>query len=182
MAARKVTKAATTGLASAGLAYGAWRLWGDRLDGVWTRLFGEPDLGPVDFGSLRRPKVPNNALAAPPSVCGHARADIIPPDFDVSAARLRAIVAEVAAEEPNTELVHADPKNEQDRYVVRSRVLRFPDTVDVKVIDRGAGRSTLAIYSRSQVGKADFGVNRKRLRRWIDRIGEKAEQEAPNGT
>jgi uncharacterized protein (DUF1499 family) len=169
----KVSKAAT-GLAGAGLAYGAWRLWGDRIEGVWSRTFGPADLGPVDFANLRRPKSPNNALVAPPSVCGHARADLIPPDFPVSAARLHAIVSEVAAEEPNTELVHADPKHEQDRYVVRSRLLRFPDTVNVKIIDRGEGRSTLALYSRSQVGRADFGVNRKRLQRWLKRIGEKA--------
>jgi uncharacterized protein (DUF1499 family) len=175
-----MTKAAT-GLAGAGVAYGAWRLWGDRLDGVWNRVFGPPDLGPVDFGNLRRPKAPNNALAAPPSVCAHARADIIPPDFPVSAARLRSIVAEVAADEPNTELVHADPKDEQDRYLVRTRFLRFPDTVDVKVIDRGEGRSTLALYSRSQIGRADFGVNRKRVQRWLDRIGARAAEDSAGG-
>jgi uncharacterized protein (DUF1499 family) len=175
----KVSKAAT-GLAGAGFAYGAWRIWGDRLDHIWNRTFGSADLGPIDFASLRRPKASNNALVAPPSVCGHARADLMPPDFPVSAARLHAIVSEVAAEEANTELVYADPKHEQDRYVVRSRILRFPDTVNVKIIDRGEGRSTLALYSRSQVGRGDFGVNRKRLQRWLKRIGEKAAA-APSG-
>jgi len=174
----KVSKA-VGGLAGAGLAYGAWRIGGDGLDHLWEKTFGPADLGPVDFATLRRPKAPNNALVAPPSVCGHARADIIPPDFAVSASRLHAIVAEVAEEVSNTELVFADPKQEQDRYVVRTAVLRFPDTVDVKIIDRGPNLSTVALYSRSQVGKADFGVNRKRMQRWLARIGEKV-QEASN--
>jgi uncharacterized protein (DUF1499 family) len=121
-----------------------------------------------------------SALAAPPSVCGHARADVIPPDFPVSATRLRALLAEVAASEANTEAVEIDRTSDlQDRYVARSRVFRLPDLVDVKVIDRGEGRSTVAIYSRSLLGGFDFGVNRSRVRRWLRLLGEKAGSEPP---
>ena len=36
------------------------------------------------------------------------------------------------------------------------------------------GGSTLLVYSRSLVGRKDFGVNRARLRRWLARITEEA--------
>jgi uncharacterized protein (DUF1499 family) len=39
------------------------------------------------------------------------------------------------------------------------------------VFDRGQDASTLALYSRSQVGSSDFGVNKRRLERWVARIG-----------
>jgi uncharacterized protein (DUF1499 family) len=83
---------------------------------------------------------------------------------------------EVTAQEPNTALVHSDA--EQDRYLVRTRLMRFPDTIVVKVIELDQDHSTLALYSRSQIGRSDFGVNRKRLKRWIERIGARAAREA----
>jgi uncharacterized protein (DUF1499 family) len=39
------------------------------------------------------------------------------------------------------------------------------------VLPAGAGRSTLAIYSRSLVGRKDFGVNRARIQRWLAALG-----------
>jgi uncharacterized protein (DUF1499 family) len=148
------------------------------IEDVQAFIFGEPDLGPVDFATLRRRRVPNDALACPPEACPHAAADIVPPDFPVPAERLRRIVAAVAAAEPRAELVFDDPSAEQDRYVVRSRLLRFPDTVDVRVIGRGEGRSTLAIYSRSRIGFVDFGVNRARIARWLERVAAAAREGA----
>jgi uncharacterized protein (DUF1499 family) len=53
-------------------------------------------------------------------------------------------------------------------------MMRFPDTIDVLIIGCGEGRSTLALYSRSQIGRSDLGINRARLERWLRRIGEKA--------
>ncbi len=48
------------------------------------------------------------------------------------------------------------------RYVVRSRWMRFPDTLTVQVITRPDGNS-IALYSRSQIGSYDWGMNRKRI-------------------
>jgi uncharacterized protein (DUF1499 family) len=56
------------------------------------------------------------------------------------------------------------------RYVQRSRVLRFPDTINVKVAALPGGGSTVLIYSRSQLGRSDLGVNRARIERWIGLI------------
>jgi uncharacterized protein (DUF1499 family) len=46
----------------------------------------------------------------------------------------------------------------------------FPDTVVVRFFKRPGGRSTLALYSRSQLGKSDFGVNRARIARWLEKL------------
>ena len=138
------------------------------LDKVWARIFGPPDLGPVDFAALRLRSTPNDALACPEGFCPHARPDIVPPEFGVPAERLRAILVEVALSEPGTERLPSDGVGE--RFLVRTRFYRFPDTVDAQVVPAGEGRSTLALYSRSQVGRYDFDVNRARLSRWLAAI------------
>jgi uncharacterized protein (DUF1499 family) len=57
-----------------------------------------------------------------------------------------------------------------DRFVQRSERMHFPDTIIVRYIDLGPSRSTVAIYSRSQLGKKDFGVNAARIDRWIAKL------------
>ncbi|WP_230531595.1 DUF1499 domain-containing protein [Microvirga roseola] len=176
----KKPKAAMAGLTGLGLGYGLWRTWEATLDRVWQSTAGSPDLGPVDFATLRRRHNPNDALACPRDFCPEAKPDFEPPVFPVPPARLRAVLAEVASSEPNTTLVQSG--TEQDRYLVRTRFWRFPDTVVAQVIGLDEDRSTLALYSRSQLGRSDLGVNRRRLQRWVERIGRlaaPAEQRRP---
>ena len=162
-------KAVAIGLVSVGLGYGLWRGWETGLERTWQGLFGSPDLGSVDFATLKRRTTPNDALICPRDVCPQAQADAEPAVFPVPGARLRSLVSEVALAEPGTSLL--DRGQEQDRYLVRTRFMRFPDTVAVEVFDRGQDSSTVALYSRSQIGRSDFGVNRRRLERWVARIG-----------
>lgn len=162
-------KAVAIGLVSVGLGYGLWRGWETGLERTWQGMFGQPDLGSVDFATLERRTTPNDALICPRDVCPQAQADAEPPVFPVPGARLRSLVSEVALAEPGTSLL--DRSTQQDRYLVRTRFMRFPDTVVVQVFDRGQDSSTLALYSRSQIGRSDFGVNRRRLERWVSRIG-----------
>jgi uncharacterized protein (DUF1499 family) len=58
--------------------------------------------------------------------------------------------------------------------LARSRILRFPDTIDVLAIERDENQATLALYSRSQIGHGDLGVNRARIERWLSRIRARA--------
>ena len=144
------------------------------IEEAWM-LLGPPDLGPVDVATLVRS--PGDALICPPDLC-RARADLVAPVLPVSGDRLRAIVAEVAVQEPRTELVFRARWTEEDRYVVRSKTLRLPDTVAVTVIGAGEGRATLALYARSQVALIDLGGNRARLARWLGRVESLARAEA----
>ena len=59
----------------------------------------------------------------------------------------------------------------KSRFVQVTRLMRYPDTVDLEVIPVGENQSTLALYSRSLVGRKDFGVNRARLQRWLAAVG-----------
>ena len=52
------------------------------------------------------------------------------------------------------------------RFVQRTRLMRYPDVIDAAVLAAESG-ATLALWSRSLVGRKDFGVNHARLTRWL---------------
>jgi uncharacterized protein (DUF1499 family) len=131
--------------------------------------FGPADLGPVSFETLERRATPNDALACPPGVC-RAQSDLTPPEYSVSAAELRQAFGRMIAAEPRTTHVATDDAALTDRYVQRSALMRFPDTIVLQFFDRPGGRSTLALYSRSQLGHGDMGVNRARIERWLAKL------------
>lgn len=135
------------------------------------RVFGEPDLGPVAFETLQRRATPNDALACPQDVCS-ATAEIRPALYPMDARKLRFALAKVIASEPRMTQVASDDGTLTDRYIQRSGRLGFPDTIVVQFFDRGSSRSTLAIYSRSQLGRSDLGANKARIERWLSRLAE----------
>jgi uncharacterized protein (DUF1499 family) len=138
---------------------------------VYELAFGSPDLGPVDFETFRRSSRPNTALACPPGFCANAVADFDPGVFAVTEEELRRRFTAAALAEPRVVPVyrHAAPGlPTQDRYIQRSATMSFPDTIDVRFITLTERTSTLAVYSRSQVGYGDRGVNLARVKRWIE--------------
>jgi uncharacterized protein (DUF1499 family) len=141
------------------------------LAAAYELVFGSPDLGPVDFETLRRGSRPNTALACPPGFCRDAKVDIDPGVFPVPEEELRRRFTEFALSQPRVVPVyrHAQPGlPTQDRYVQRTALMSFPDTIDVRFIPLTESTSTLAVYSRSQIGYSDMGVNLARLRLWIN--------------
>jgi hypothetical protein len=129
---------------------------------VWS-FFGPPDLGPVAFETLERRTTPNDALVCPPHLC-KARSDLVPPLFAVNANGLRAAMTKVIASEPRIALVHTNDTALTERYVQRSALLGFPDTVVVRYI-RAARRSqhigdVLAVPARAQRPWGQQGTSR----------------------
>jgi hypothetical protein len=173
----KTRKALATGLAGMGLGYALWRGWETGIEKTWTKVFGPHDLGPVDFNTLHRKARSRDSLASARAVSPRATPDFEPPVFRIDPDRLRAIVAEFAASEDDTMQVFADAGIRQDRFLTRTRLLRIPGTVDVRILDLGEGRATLAIYARSPPRGSDLGANRKRVRRWLDHIAERVSRE-----
>jgi uncharacterized protein (DUF1499 family) len=135
---------------------------------LWT-LFGSPDLGPVAFETLARRTSPNDALACPPGVC-QARSDVTSPVYMVNAHDLRLAFGKMISSEPRLVLVDSDEARMTDRYVQRSELMGIPDTVVVRFFDLPEGRSTIALYSRSQLGEGDMGVNLARIERWLRKL------------
>jgi uncharacterized protein (DUF1499 family) len=144
-----------------------WR--GERsygIDGFWTLVAGPADQGPVSFATLRRRSTPNDALVCPRSACA-AVPDIAAPVYRVPAERLAQLFREAILATPHAVQVASAAGENGDRFVVRTPLLRFPDTVEVLVIPRDAATSTVAIYSRSLIGRSDMGANLRRIRAWL---------------
>lgn len=137
---------------------GPARIWG---------VFGPADLGPVDFTRLERRNSPNDALVCPEGFCGAARADLVAPVFATDARALAAAMERALAAERHLTRVAADAAAGTARYVQRTPLLGFPDTIDLRYVDLPGGGSTLAIYSRSKLGHSDLGANRTRIERWL---------------
>jgi uncharacterized protein (DUF1499 family) len=141
--------------------YGAWygiaKLTGARLD-----------IGPVDFATLHRHPSANDALVCPAGLCANAEPDQQAKAYDMTPTRLLERLTRIALAEPDTTALDCGPYCDRTaRFLQLSRIMRFPDTIDIAVLAVGTDKSTLAIYSRSLVGRRDFGVNRARVNRWL---------------
>lgn len=144
--------------------------------GLWQKIglaTGTPDDSrPADFAQLERRTSPNDALICPAGICPRAAADIEPPVYTIPAERLREKLRTAALKEPRVQELRSDPEPNRLRFVQRSALLRYPDVIDVLVVPHGNGASTLAIWSRSLVGRRDFGVNRARVERWLEALSK----------
>jgi hypothetical protein len=133
-------------------------------------LHDRTDLGPVDFAALRRRPSGNDALICPPGFCAGAAPDAPAPVFNLSPDALDARLAAMARADANVEELPGSAPMHR-RFVQRTSLLGYPDLIDALVLPSGADGATLALYSRSLVGRKDFGVNRARLARWLAALG-----------
>ena len=127
------------------------------------------DTAGVDFATLVRPSSPNTYLICPKDRCA-AAPDEEGPIYAVPAAELFERARTILSAQPRTELVQDQPATLRLVFVQRSAFFRFPDTVTLQAFALPDGGSTLAVYSRSNYGYGDFGVNKDRVRAWIGLI------------
>lgn len=145
--------------AGAALLYGRERLWED--------IAGPADQGAVDFSHLIRRHSGNDALACSPGLCDGRAATALPAFGEAPAALLtrldRAVIGgDVARVDDGTDPAYR-------RYVARTPLLRFPDTIDARAVPLGDGAG-LMLYSRSLLGRGDLGTNARRLADWAARL------------
>jgi uncharacterized protein (DUF1499 family) len=127
------------------------------------------DTAGVDFATLVRPSSPNTYLVCPKDRCA-AVPDEEGPIYAVPSAQLFERARTLLAAEPRTEVVQDQPETFRLVLVQRSAFFRFPDTITLQAFPLLDGTSTLAIYSQSNYGYGDFGVNKDRVRSWIGLI------------
>ncbi len=127
----------------------------------WLTPTIDPDA--VDFSRVEPAK--GRVLLCPKDLC--ARSDGEAPLFSVSAIRLREKLRAVALSEPRMREVPLDIPD-QLRFVQVSPVLRLEDVIDVRIIPRSSGASTLALLGRPASSLLDFGKSEGRLQRWIE--------------
>ncbi len=126
----------------------------------------------IDFETFTPPHSPNYALVCP----YHVSRDIChqtAPKFSFDVKTLQENWQQFIVKESNITVLADAPEN-QAWYVQKTRFLGFPDYIVVVFYDLGEGESTVAMYSRSKYGYYDFGVNQKRLARWMECFQQKA--------
>ena len=123
---------------------------------------------PSDLRKIDRSTAPNDALACPPATCT-ATPDIESPLFELSAGQLAEIARQTIDAQARTELVGEDPAINQVVFVQRSKLFGFADTIWIQIVDLEP-RASVIIYSRSNFGFWDLGVNRRRVRAWLAAI------------
>lgn len=69
--------------------------------------------------------------------------------------------------EPRTRVLAGSVAEGMVTYVTRSRVFGFPDYTTVA--QRG---DDLALFARLRYGKSDMGVNKARVSRWLEALGQ----------
>ena len=123
--------------------------------------------------TLTRPKTPNTFLLAPEGYCENSEPDELAPCFkDFSATSLKSAFVRAIENEPR--LVTLEDNEFAMEFRQRTPIMGWPDFITVYFIEAKNGGATLAIYSRSKYGRSDFGVNRKRIQRWLDLLGKKS--------
>lgn len=125
---------------------------------------GVPPPQPLDFATLVLPSSPNTCLLTPSTAPGqgHLHHDPFPVTTEAAFAAIRA----VAAAQPRTYPLADYPARFQAQWVVRSRLMNYPDIVVAEAAPAGDGTG-LWLYSRSLLGHSDFGVNRARVMAWL---------------
>lgn len=122
----------------------------------------------LDLTKVNIPDAPNNALACPLNYC-QGRTNYRVPIFQFSKAALAGKFQEIIKSESRIKLLQNNPQLDQSIYVQRSKLFGFPDTIWVQFLDLDS-ESSLIIYSRSNYGYWDFGVNRKRVGAWVEKL------------
>ncbi len=122
---------------------------------------------PIDFKTLVRPGSPNTFLVLPAGFEAAAKADRESPVFAGSPEAALEAFKTVALAAPRTQLEREG--DGQIELVQRSAIFRFPDHITAQAVAVEGG-SALCIYSRSNVGHSDLGVNAKRLNAWLEAV------------
>lgn len=148
------------------------------LSPLWARLTGPDDRGPRDFGSLHAKTQPNRHYICPPGLSPDADADGEAPVFGCGQEALRDALRQAVFAEPNARFLGSE--GAQDRYLVRTRLLGFPDDVWAQVYPaspRGGQpsdeASSLALLSQSRLGHGDLGANKARVKRIVGRLTQR---------
>lgn len=130
----------------------------------------------TDFATLEPPSSPNAWLIAPADSVG-GEPDEPAPVFPVPAAALAKEWTVIVEQQPRAKIRAVSADGLQVEAEQRSAVFGFVDRISVRFIPLDPERSTLAAYSRAQMGYWDFGVNRQRLHDWLMQLEEQTTTE-----
>ena len=108
-----------------------------------------------------------NHFVAAPADFGPPAPDLTSPVLECGAERLYELMRETSLAQPRTKLLSEAPAEGRMAFVQRSPVWRFPDDIVAEIIALENGGATLMLSSKARYGAEDFGVNRRRVKRWL---------------
>jgi uncharacterized protein (DUF1499 family) len=126
----------------------------------------------TNFATLVRSSSPNSRLIAPVAAAAAVQADAVAPVLEVPAARLAEAWSTIVRAQPRTRVIAVSEDGLQVEAEQRTALFGFVDRISFRAVSVDAGRATFFVYSRSQTGSWDLGVNRRRLRRWLAALEE----------
>ena len=126
----------------------------------------------TDFKTLKLSWKPNQYLVTPTG-WGQDRPHRESPVFGRDPAAVYAAIKAVALDQPRVQLLSDDPTRRKLELVQRTRIVRFPDFVSIEVVPAEGQGSTILVYSRAKFGIRDFGVNRRRIDRWLALLADR---------
>jgi len=103
--------------------------------------------------------------------------DIVMPAYTCDAARLYAALRDYALAQPRTKLQSESPDENHMSFVQRTAYWHFPDDVVAEITALKNGGAALMLSSKARYGMEDFGVNRRRVKRWIAALEENLAKE-----
>ena len=119
-----------------------------------------------DPTTLARTGRPNDWLICPTGACA-AKASAAAPAYSAPPERLLIAWWEVLSTQPRATVIAVDAHRLLVLAQDRTPLLRFVDTISIRVLPALDGGSTFAAYSRSNLGHGDLGTNRRRLEEWV---------------
>ena len=119
----------------------------------------------MDFKTLKLTRKPNQFLVAPEGYCQNAKPHLESKVYEVAVEVLHEAFRNVAISQPRVTVT--ETRSDGLQFVQKSKLIGFPDFIDVQFLSMATRQSTLLIYSRSKYGRSDLGVNAKRIRAWL---------------
>lgn len=102
-----------------------------------------------------------------PATKGHS----VTREITTTPERLLEVLDDIAKSTPRTKQIAGSVDEQMITYVTRSRVFGFPDFTTVQIVTAEDGETPLLqITARARFGKSDFGVNKKRVERWLGEL------------
>lgn len=137
----------------------------------------DKNMNTINFDNIPQslPQSPNYAVATTESLSAFSsQSEIINTHiFPYPAKELAKQIKEIILIQPRTTLIYEDVQQYEFQFKQTTKWLKFPDWIDLKVIEIDPDTSSFIMISRSQYGHYDFGENKRRLKQWVKLIEDK---------
>ena len=113
---------------------------------------------------------PRNHFIAAPGDTAAGPPNLVVPPFPCAPAELYQALRAVALAQPRTVLQSESPEELHMSFVQRTKFWRFPDDLVAQIVATENGGAALTLSSKARYGVEDFGVNKRRVKRWVAEV------------